>query len=222
MKFKGFTLIELMIVIAVIAVIAAISMPMLFASQRASNERNASASIKVVLTANLDYRTNDRNDDGMPNYWCASIAGLYTTTDGLGQELRLIDVTVALADADADQEGGGTFPAIGSSLDGTPTKPKAGYWYEDIETSETGEEYDDDDDDHNNHRFGYACWPDAHNGSGKVVFIVNQTGVVYRTGDTGLGGFHEVQGGSNMPDNLDIWPGGLNGPLSTGRWSGLD
>ncbi|HUR39322.1 MAG TPA: prepilin-type N-terminal cleavage/methylation domain-containing protein, partial [Planctomycetota bacterium] len=48
---KGFTLIELMIVIAIIAIIAAIAIPGLLSSQRASNERNASTSLKTLTSA---------------------------------------------------------------------------------------------------------------------------------------------------------------------------
>ena len=46
-KHHGFTLIELMIVIAVIAVIAAIAIPGLISSQRSSYERGASTSMKT-------------------------------------------------------------------------------------------------------------------------------------------------------------------------------
>jgi len=223
MRRSGFTLIELMIVIAIIAIISAIAIPSLLAAGRASNERNASGSLKSVLVANIDYKTNDRNGDTMSNFWCASISGLYTATSGTSNvEVRLIEVTLALADADKDQDGGGVFPADGTSLDGTATRPKAGYWYEDIETSETGAEYDPDDDDHNFTRFGYVCWPDVYNSTGSVIFIINQGGTMFRTGQCGIGSIHEVIGGSNMPNNVDVWPGGLAGPLSTGDWSTLD
>ena len=76
----GFTLIELMIVIAIIAIIAAIAIPGLLSSQRAANERNASTSLKTVSTAQADFRSNDRDWNHVNDYWTYNLAGLYTMT----------------------------------------------------------------------------------------------------------------------------------------------
>src|SRR5436190_13328249 len=77
---KGFTLIELMIVIAIIAIIAAIAIPGLLSSQRASNERNASTSLKTLSSAEADFRANDRDWNHVNDFWTANVAGLYTMT----------------------------------------------------------------------------------------------------------------------------------------------
>src|SRR5437899_707281 len=77
---KGFTLIELMIVIAIIAVIAAIAIPGLLAAQRAANERSASTSLKTMSTAEADFRTNDRDWNHVNDFWTYNVAGLYTMT----------------------------------------------------------------------------------------------------------------------------------------------
>src|SRR5499426_4212981 len=74
---KGFTLIELMIVIAIIAVIAAIAIPGLLAAQRSSNERNASTSLKTVTTAESDFRSNDRDGNRVNDFWTADVWALY-------------------------------------------------------------------------------------------------------------------------------------------------
>src|SRR5262245_40436882 len=134
---KGFTLIELMIVIAIIAIIAAIAIPGLLSSQRASNERNASTSLKTLSSAEADFRANDRDWNHVNDFWTANVSGLYTMTssaivgakqnDTTDPTIKLIELSVASADAD------GTFYSAGGE-NGDLTNiavysAKAGYWY---------------------------------------------------------------------------------------------
>ena len=52
----GFTLIELMIVVAVIAIIASLAIPALLNSRMAANEASAAASLRTISTLNERYR----------------------------------------------------------------------------------------------------------------------------------------------------------------------
>ncbi len=54
---QGFTLIELMIVVAIIAIIAAIAIPSLLAARIAGNEASAISSLRTLSTVNEQYRT---------------------------------------------------------------------------------------------------------------------------------------------------------------------
>jgi prepilin-type N-terminal cleavage/methylation domain-containing protein len=54
---EGFTLIELMLVVALIAIIAAIAIPSLMKARNASNEASAISSLRTLTTANNHYRT---------------------------------------------------------------------------------------------------------------------------------------------------------------------
>src|SRR5438045_2944647 len=116
-KKGGFTLIELMIVIAIIAIIAAIAIPGLLSSQRASNERNAATSLKTLTAAEADFRANDRDGNKINDFWTANVSGLYTMTNAsitgntanstTDPSVKLIELSIASADADSTVETAG-------------------------------------------------------------------------------------------------------------------
>lgn len=84
-KNAGFTLIELMVVVAVVSVIASIALPNLLASRVTANESSAIATLRSVVTANSQFKSQvavDRNSNGVGEYgYLAEMAGTVVKRD---------------------------------------------------------------------------------------------------------------------------------------------
>jgi prepilin-type N-terminal cleavage/methylation domain-containing protein len=73
MKKNGFTLLELLIVVAIILIIAVIAIPSLLRSRQAAQETHAVANLKTVNTAEVQYMSNMKTFGGVPELITAGL-----------------------------------------------------------------------------------------------------------------------------------------------------
>ena len=199
MKNKGFTLIELMIVIAIIAVIAAIAIPGLLAAQRSSNERNASASLKSIATAEADFRSSDREGNLINDFWTGDVAGLciirptdgsaVVAADAIANGIKLIEPSIAAADGSATIGLAlYTTEQTAANRPFTTYQGKAGFAYRsavDDQVLPVGSFRFDTDATanygacHCMDRFAFLAYP-ATLSSGKLAFVLNAEGTMYK------------------------------------------
>jgi prepilin-type N-terminal cleavage/methylation domain-containing protein len=217
---QGFTLIELMIVIAIIAIIAAIAIPGLLASQRASNERNASASLKTVTAAEADFRGNDRDGNKVRDFWTRDLSGLYSLCPtGVAEPIKLIELSVALGDTlplGVGVTAAGTEPAIANF---GLQSAKASYWYRVFLQDETGAAYANITNGQapwaalaafHTEKFGFYAFPDSR-AMGRNIFVINESNTIYKRGVTST----YVRPGTGAVPNGVIPVAQLTGPAAT-------
>lgn len=204
-KVLGFTLIELMIVIAIIAIIAAIAIPNLMRAKMASNETSASAGLKSVASAqaifvkaNTAHQTpvgevyNEVGEAGLFN----ELSG-YAPPRGGGPILKNPDLPASfnIPNGALASKGGYYYQmflphaTMGTGLTdigGTAAAPDA----TDLPTISQQE----------NHWISYA-WPISYRSSGVKAFVVDNTATVYASlnTDNANNGFFFGTLAANMP-----------------------
>lgn len=141
-------------------------------SQRASNERNAGASLKTIASAQADYRDHDRDGNKVGDYWRGDVSGLYgLRAPGSTDMIKLIEVSVAAADGAALKT-----PAPGRDARDSYAvfAPKAGYFFRALTHA------DEDPAAPDPKRFAACAYPAVYPQSGSKTFVISQDGVIYR------------------------------------------
>jgi hypothetical protein len=160
--------------------LVALALPPFVSSRRASNEREASVMLKTLASAEADFRANDRDANGVNDFWTGDVTGLYSLKAS-GRELRLIERSIAEAD---------TCPI---RMLCWPYRPRSGYHYQALEADdhENGETYFQNTggnrpmgDVHHLSKFGFGAYP-ASRSDGAYSFILNENNTIFRFRDVG-------------------------------------
>jgi prepilin-type N-terminal cleavage/methylation domain-containing protein len=224
MRRRGFTLIELMIVIAIIAIIAAIAIPSILAAIRAANERNASGSLRQMSSVEITFKTSDFDQNGINDYWVGDVAGLHFTTVTGSSRIALIELSVALADGDSN-----------SGWTGFRASPKSGYWYCAQTGYSSGGAAVNFSGNLDVDRFAFLAYPNSYGSSGRLLFIVNEGGTMYKkdpgseaafASDTASGEAGAADTSTTLVNGYGVFPSdpmaANGGGGSVGPWSKLE
>lgn len=181
-------LVRVAVVVGIVGLALAFYFFVVLPSQRSSNERDASSALKMLSSANADFRANDRDRNQVNDFWAGDVAGLYyvkTGQKGTDQEIRLISSGIAEAD---------TAPLKPQVPHPIPYK---GYFFValqgDDEVKGTEEEFYKRDTGgnremgrvHNLAKFGFCAFPEKYGVTGRHTFIVNENNTIFRTDNGG-------------------------------------
>lgn len=205
--------------LALVAVVVAIAIPGLIQSNRASGERSFGSSLRILATAEADFRSNDRDGNKVMDYWTGDVAGLYCIAPGPGapnpaNAIKLIELSIA--GADSDPLKGVTDPPYVPLSSFIESRPKGGYWAwalredasvtpperyrQEPKAQSPGSRY------YNTKAFGFIAYPERREW-GRMAFIINEGNTMFkRPIDGGIRpGTRTPPGPLTRPDFLD-WP----------------
>jgi len=190
----GFTLIELMIVVAIIAIIAAIALPNLLSSRLSANESAAIATLRTVSSAQAQAQTSnwvDGDGDGSGEFlYLGELSGV-TNLRGLPipMDPAAVSVSMGLVNNSAVTKAGYHFAMY------LPDNGRAGV-AEDANGGKGAPGAVDAD----LTEIFWTCyaWPATNGTSGRRAFVLNQAGDVLQTTNV-LQAYSGIGGGGNMP-----------------------
>jgi len=209
---RAFTLIELMVVIAILAIVAAIGIPNLLASRLTANESAAISTLRSLLSAQAQAVTRNAVDvdgDGRGEYlYLAELSGSVNLRGtGFPLDPAAISVSFGIIAGSAANKAGYHYAlflpdAAGAGVAEDATGGKAVAAAVDPDSCEV-------------YWVAYA-WPTSYGSSGRRAFVVNQTGTLLQT-QNDVQQYEGAGGPSAPPPEAAFSAATIDSPLSLGN-----
>jgi prepilin-type N-terminal cleavage/methylation domain-containing protein len=169
----GFTLVELMIVVAILAIVASIAAPNLFASRSVANEQTVVTVLRTITTAEFEFKTRavvDTDRDGNGEYGRLGEMAGEVPLRGTALPLRPSLVSSSLGGIDGDghatrngflfalylpSAGGAGLAETAANEPAIDARMAADYWT-------------------------CVAWPSSRTSGQRTVFFVNQQGTILK------------------------------------------
>jgi hypothetical protein len=126
---------------------------------------STSSPLRSLTSAQADFKSADRDGNGMDDFWRKDIAGLYATPGADRKPIALIPLSLALADESPARDWSG----LGARA------PVEGYWLRAIPHEDEAPAKPDPQ------RFAYVMYPADVPNPPKYTFIVDENNTIYRT-----------------------------------------
>lgn len=210
---RGFTLVELLIVIAIIAVLTSFAIPRFLGARRSANETSAIATMRAIVSAQMNLQAAgsiDTNSDGQAEFgYMAEMAGLVPARIASGNAPAAGSVgTNELAPSPL-------LPSLGAMNNGLASH--SGYYFqlwlpanagspvaglaEDAGGGKLSAPFPDAD--ASETCFCAYAWPVNAGGTGQRCFFVNQEGVILETSNR-TSGYSSATGGPEFDAAFSI------------------
>jgi prepilin-type N-terminal cleavage/methylation domain-containing protein len=184
----GFTLIELMIVVAIIAIVATMAVPNIMAARRVANESAAVATMRTIAVAQNQFKASakaDRDNDGIGEY---GFFGELTGTHPIRNTLPALDRPMLSLSFSFNSGGSPVWYVVSRSgylyhieLPG-PNGLGVGEWGDGTYSGHTF--FGGDPDDELSESFWLAyCKPSSYGQTGVRTFFINERGDVLTTNE---------------------------------------